>query len=122
MMHGSFDFCLENAILKVIQLGLHAGIQVLSDSSSFYTANCTSDIFAAYFLILADFDVKPATNCLLTHLDRLYSFTKKGNYDFYITDEEKAKLKNIPKNFRKKKFIKKELFECKVSMSSCCQA
>lgn len=111
MLHGSFDFCLENALLKTVQLGLHTEIPQFSDAINYYTANYSNDIFSTNLLTLSNPNVKAVNDCILIHLDRLYNFTKKGDYDFYLTDEEKAKLKNIPKNFKNKKVIKKELFE-----------
>ena len=36
MEHGSFDFCLENAILKAVQLGLHAGLPTVVDAIEYY--------------------------------------------------------------------------------------
>ena len=36
MEHGSFDFCLENALPKLVQLGLHSGLLPLADAIRFY--------------------------------------------------------------------------------------
>lgn len=111
MLHGSFDYCFENALLKAVQLGLHAGITQFSDAVSDYTKIGTHDIFSANLLTLADLNAKAANDFMLKNLDRLYGFTKKKDYDIYLNDEEKAKLKNIPKNFKDKKVIKKGLYD-----------
>ena len=37
MEHGSWDFCLENALLKVVHLGLHGGIPQTADALRYYT-------------------------------------------------------------------------------------
>ena len=36
MEHGSFDYCLENALLKAVQLGLHAGMLPIIDAVQYY--------------------------------------------------------------------------------------
>ena len=36
MHHGSFDFNLENALLKCTQLGLHAGFEQVRDAVGYY--------------------------------------------------------------------------------------
>jgi hypothetical protein len=60
MLHGSFDYCFENALLKAVQLGLHAGITQFSDAVSDYTKIGTHDIFSANLLTLADLNAKAA--------------------------------------------------------------
>jgi len=115
MIHGSFDFYLENALLKAVQLGLHAGIHQLSDAISYYTTIISHDIFSANLLTLANLKIKAVNHFMLINLDGLYNFTKNGDYNIYLNDEEKAKLKNIPKNFKDKKVIKKELFDARES-------
>jgi hypothetical protein len=38
MEHGSFDFCLENALPKAVQPGLHGGLPQMKDALEFYLA------------------------------------------------------------------------------------
>lgn len=36
IVHGSFDYCFENAMLKIAQLGLHAKLPQVKDALSYY--------------------------------------------------------------------------------------
>ncbi|MDD4774707.1 MAG: hypothetical protein PHZ09_14080, partial [Eubacteriales bacterium] len=36
MEHGSFDFCLENALPKIVLLGLHGGLPQVKDALRYY--------------------------------------------------------------------------------------
>jgi len=103
MEHGSFDFCLENALPKVVQLGLHGGMEQVVDAVSFY-ANPNNFNDAQLFL-MANIPNEKAWNHMLVRLDQIYDFTKQGNYDIYISEEEKKKLTAIPQRWKDKKFI-----------------
>ena len=133
MEHGSFDFCLENAMMKAVQLGLHAGLQLLSDATQYYTekikppipdlcrhnagiqsgsANPGFDsILIANLLTLADISNSVIQSCILRSLDELYNFVLRGVYDIYISDEERDSLKAVPAIWKNKKFIKRSLID-----------
>ncbi len=132
MPHGSFDFCLENALPKALQLGLHGGFAQLSDAVMFYIDglknglkykpfrnrerdnnnafggfNC---VLAANLLSIAGVRDESVTNYLLGSLDELYGFVKRGGYNIYLSEDELSELKGVPKGWRNRKdFIKPEL-------------
>lgn len=126
MIHGSFDFCLENAMLKALQLGLHTGLPQVSDAVKYYMdifknnpaakpyrkVNFQMDLLLiANIFTLADFQDKLILEYMLESLDEIYHFVKKGDYDIYLDDKETAGLKGTPKVWKDKKFIKKSLFD-----------
>ncbi len=127
MHHGSFDFNLENALLKVTQLGLHAGFDQVRDAVGFYLDyiknNAGKDvpyrnkksgfniILMADLLINAGFKDDIILDFMLKSLDELHSFVAQKNYELYISDEERSRLKGVPKNWVNSKFIKKELWD-----------
>jgi len=122
MEHGSFDFCLENTIPKLSQLGLHGGFEQVIDAVNFYVKE-TNNFYAENphyiyhgfgtpnLLLMANIKNETALKCVLGRLDRLYDFVKQGNYDIYISEEEKKKLTGIPQRWKDKNFIKPELFK-----------
>jgi len=110
--HGSFDVCLENALPKLIQLGLHGGLQSLIDAADFYLSRHTSISFkwlSVNIFSLAGISNDKVTTTMLDKLDRIHRFVQKKIYDFYISDEERDKLTGVPKNWKNSKFIKPEL-------------
>ena len=113
MEHGSFDFCLENALPKLVQLGLHGGFGQIVEAVGYYTGEMQNvrDFVASKLLTMADVKDETALSRMLGSLDKIYSFAKQGNYDIYIGDEEKKKLTGIPKGWKDKNFINPELFE-----------
>lgn len=131
MAHGSFDFCLENAMPKVTQLGLHAGFEPVRDAVGYYLeliqgfmkqADEEGSLYrgglSGFFLILAvDFlmDAEFRDTYLLDFmrksLDEMYRFVKLKNYDLYISDDERRKLPGVPRNWVNAKFLKPELFD-----------
>ena len=109
MEHGSFDFCLENALPKVVQLGLHGGMEQVVDAVGFYVN--PSNFNDAQLFLMANIQNEIALNHMLVRLNQIYDFTKQRNYDIYISEEEKKKLTGIPKNWQESKFIKPQLFK-----------
>ena len=135
MEHGSFDFCLENALPKIVKLGLHGGFSQLRDaliyyidkmkrveSLDFYIGKMQNiavsyrkgqlffAVLIANLLSLANINDESTLKFMLGSLDEMYNFTQKKIYDIYLDEEERKKLKNIPKNWRNTDFfIKPEL-------------
>lgn len=134
MEHGSADFCLENALLKCVQLGLHCGLPQVVDAVQYYIEKIAAasfdgtyrtnsgfklgsvnigfySIIYTNFLTLADLTNSIIQKHLLGSLDTLYDFARWGDYDIYTSDEERIKLKAVPTIWKSKKFIKRELVE-----------
>ena len=112
MGHGSFDFCLENALPKCVQLGLHGGMPQMRDAVGFYVNRNDLNVFnTAQLFFMADIKNETALENMLDRLDMLNNFAKQKNYDIYISEEERAKLTGVPKNWKKSNFINPELFK-----------
>lgn len=128
MEHGCFDFNLENAMPKVIKLGLHGGLKQMEDSIGLYIEKLNSKyrdtpfrgssrenfcaIMNANFLSLAGIKSDIVTKCMLKSLDEMYGFARQDRYDIYMSLEERDKLSGIPKNWKDTEyFIKPDLFE-----------
>ena len=124
MVHGSFDFCLENAMSKVIQLGLHGELEPVADAVGYYidyikrlsanrpfrTGENYDALMAANFLCLADIKDDMTIDFMLGMLDEIYRFMAQKNFDIYLSPEERRKLKGIPPNWKNTEyFIRKEL-------------
>ena len=129
MLHGSFDFCFENALPKLMQLGFDASFEQLREAVGFYfnllkqVISYNSDnnlpyrkdftgftlILAANLLLSAGFTDTFIIDCLLKGLDEMSGFIKQGSYDLYISDDERSRLKAVPKNWVSSKFIKSEI-------------
>ena len=133
MEHGSFDFCLENAMIKAVQLGLHAGLPQLRGAAQYYIDKIKSpvsslcrkntgfqtdsanpdfnSILITNLLTLADMSNSVIQSFILRSLDELYRFVRKGAYDIYISDEERDSLKAVPDIWKNRKFIKRSLVD-----------
>jgi hypothetical protein len=133
MEHGSFDFNLENALLKAVQLGLHAGLPPLVDAVRYYINKIVFpaaglsrsnsgfqlgsensgfySILITNLLILAGLDDKVIQNRMLDSLNAMYGFVRKGYYDIYISDGERDNLKAVPAIWKNKKFIRRSLVD-----------
>jgi hypothetical protein len=123
MAHGSFDYNLENAMSKVVQLGLHGELALLMDAAGFYL-NYLKNVAArsprsfeffetnmiAEFLYLAGIKDDTALGVMFKRLDEIYRFMTLKDYDIYTGPEERSRLKGIPGNWKNSiYFIKKEL-------------
>ena len=112
--HGCRDVCLENALPKLVQLGLHGALQPLIEASGFYLdryrnkANMSEGISADMFS-LAGISSDDITMSMLDELNKMHRFVQMKTYDLYISDEERDKLSGVPKNWKNSKFIKPEL-------------
>lgn len=128
MEHGSFDFCLENAMLKSVQLGLHAGLLQVRDAAAYYTDKIGSaemeppyrnwdfrsgfdHIITCNMLSLAGIDHDSVHAFMLQSLDELYRFVQKGDYHIYCSEEEKAAVKGLPKIWADRKVIRQDLMK-----------
>lgn len=122
MHHGSFDYNFENAILKCTQLGLHADFEQVRDAVGYYFEYIDNNLpyqstnpsaflikLSADLLINAGFKDDIIIELLLTRLDEMHRFVSQKSYDIYISDEERSKLKSVPKNWVNSKFIRPEI-------------
>jgi len=117
MEHGCFDFCLEQALPKVVRLGLHGGFPQVVDAVNYYidglrkNATCRpirksyTAILVANLLCMADIKDNTVSGVMLKNLDELYSFARCMSYDIYITGEERTKLKRVPKHWAESEFF-----------------
>jgi len=112
MDHGSFDFNLENALPKLVQLGLHGGLQQITNAVGYYIdKNDFDGIAIAKLFLMADIKNDTAMNYMLDRTNKIYDFTKQGNYDIYISEAEKKKLTGVPQRWKDKDFINPALFK-----------
>ena len=122
MEHGSFDFCLENALLKAVQLGLHGRLPQMVNAVQYYIdkietattdgANRSNTLgIIENLLTLADVNHAVLRKNMLASLDELYNFVCMGNYDIYISDAEREKLKAVPAIWKNRNFINRSLVE-----------
>jgi len=124
MIHGSFDFCLENSMAKAVKLGLHADFPQTRYAVSCYIDvmkgnyiipyrnrhNGFSTVMVANYLCFAGFDDESIIEYMLGSLDEMYAFVRRGTYDIYITPKERDELKGIPDGWKDREdFIKPEL-------------
>ena len=130
MEHGSFDFCLENALLKTVQLGLQSELPQLTGAVSYYANKLEADtpaegyrnntgfrlgsanlgfysIIIANCLTLAGIKNETVRNYMTGGLDELNDFVSKRDYDIYVNGEERNELKSVPAIWKDKKFIKR---------------
>ena len=125
MVHGSFDFCLENAMNKAVQLGLHAELPPVAEAVRFYidimnknpaqspyrrSDNQLGQTMIGNMLTLAGFKERAIVDCISGSLDELYGFASKGDYDIYLSDDERNGLKGVPAIWKGRKFIREHLF------------
>lgn len=122
--HGSFDVCLENALLKAVQLGLHGGLAPVRDAVSFYgwktqryaelprkRRNFTA-ILTANLLSLAGMEDDAVYRCMTDSLHEMSDFTRIGYSGLYLKNEERAKLTGVPACWKdRERFIGQELLE-----------
>jgi hypothetical protein len=121
-IHGSLDNQFENAMLKVIQLGLHAGIPELDeivDPFIEYLENESNkgdgkrklfnSIIIASILLKAGYRTTPIIEFMKGSLNVLSNFAIKKSYDIYVMNRNE--YKGIPKNWSNTPIIKPEIIE-----------
>lgn len=112
MIHGARDYNFENALFKIMHLGLHAGFDEVRQAAGFYLDSFqpAASLLTASMFIAAGFDDDPILKYFLEKLDLLYRFTSQNRYDIYVSDAERTKLAGIPTIWKSKKVIKPEFF------------
>ncbi len=106
-LHGSQPTRLENSLTKLADFGLKKGISELDRRTQPYRKWLTENaekpivnVFMKFSLVmLADFlaragyvDEPAVGNTLKKHLNMVYDFTRKGDYDIYIPNKYLRKL------------------------------
>ena len=122
LIHGSFDWQFENAMMKTIQLGLHAGITQVDEIAKYYlkyleiesskTENkreLFDSIIVASMLLTAGYTDDIVIDFMKNSLDVLSKFTDSGNYDIYV--ENREDYKGLPKNWKDSSIIKPQLLK-----------
>ena len=126
MEHGSFDFCLENAILKLVQLGLHSEFSQLTNAITYYIVKIESVpfefpvrnrdfhkgfacILISNLLSLTGLDNDAINNFMLLSLNEIYDFVCKDDYNIYYSEEEKRDIPGIPSIWKNRKIITRNL-------------
>jgi hypothetical protein len=118
-------------MLKIVQLGLHAKMPPVADAVQNYI-NIISNtplrkpyrkdvlvnfqgfgfIIPAYMLALAGFKNSAVLKFLLGSLEEMHVFAGKGDCNIYLSPDERARLKAVPKNWADAKhFTRPELFD-----------
>lgn len=123
MEHGSFDFCLENAILKAVQLGLHGGLPQLTDAAGYSLAKMEraasletarkdfiTAVLTANLLSLAQVEHDAVLRFMLKSLDEMHRFIKQQSFAIYLDAEERGRLTGVPACWKgREHFIRPEL-------------
>ncbi|MFH1512598.1 MAG: hypothetical protein ABIG45_04510, partial [Bacillota bacterium] len=121
MEHGSFDFCLENAMLKAVQLGLHGGLPQLKDAAGYTLAKMKtaaglsqkrrdfSAILTSNLLSLAQIEDETVRGVMLAGLDEMHRFAMRNTVDIYLNAEERKALTGVPRCWKDKPMIKPAL-------------
>jgi hypothetical protein len=119
-LHGSYNQFYENAMSKLVQLGMHAGIPELDEATLPYRTWLTENIntrevwgvfsfaIVASFLGMAGYTDDAIRSFLTNRLEVLHEFTSKHEYNIY---DDESKYPGIPKSFSKTPVIKPELYE-----------
>lgn len=126
MEHGSFDFCLENAALKAMQLGLHAGLGPVADAVACYVDKMERAVFTlpvrsidnrngfdhiiiGNMLTLLGVQNEAIERFMRLSLDEMAWFARAGRYDIYCSAAERASLKGMPKIWKDRPVIRPDL-------------
>jgi len=110
--HGCFDACLENALPKLVQMGLRGEMRPLDDAAAFYKSRAAgrNDMgLSVSMFSYAGFTDAFFMEKITERIFDLHRFVKKSIYDFYITEKERENLRKVPKNWKNADFIKPEL-------------
>ncbi|MCL2703050.1 MAG: hypothetical protein FWE91_05515 [Defluviitaleaceae bacterium] len=128
MAHGSLDYFLENAMIKLTQLGLRAEFPRVADAARYYLeimrnallikpfrkhCYCTGLdlIITSNMLTLGGFKDDKALQYMMGGLNELYEFARKGDCDIYLSPEERDKLKGVPPNYIGRHFTRPDLYD-----------
>lgn len=118
--HGCANTCFENAMGKLAQLGIHAGMAPLDKRTQllrewlermFNASEEKWDVFAmtifASFLAVAGYEDNAIKSFLDIRLEVLYEFMSKRNYDIY---DDTGKYKGVPRAFQGRPIINPSLY------------
>jgi|LSQX01.3.fsa_nt_gb hypothetical protein len=122
LIHGSFDWQYENAMLKILQLGLHAGIPQVDEITKYYIKYLETEssktknkrelfdsIIVASMLLTAGYTDNIVLDFMKNSLDVLSKFTDSSDYDIYV--ENREDYKGLPKNWKDSPIIKPQLLK-----------
>ena len=110
LIHGSPNEYIENAMLKIVQLGLNADTPIVADAIESYIdiiENYSLEkplrkqsydiIILANILTIGSVKNEKLLNLMFDNLDEMYTFALKGDCNIYLNEEERAMLKGVPK-------------------------
>jgi hypothetical protein len=114
--HSMKNTAFENAMNKLVDLGLRAGMKPLDHRAAHFRKWLTAEarrrehwgdkVIAAAGLLRAGYPVEePVTGFLRWRLDDLQKTCRKGAYDIYLDEDGYA---DIPRSLRGKRFLKPE--------------
>ncbi|MDP8268502.1 MAG: hypothetical protein P9L97_07235 [Candidatus Tenebribacter davisii] len=125
-IHGSYDYCFENAMGKLIFMGIKAGFNKLEDSSKSYVKWLKESLesesdepienpvdffyqnLIASFLSASGFkDIEPVAGFNRARIKTIYDFTKNNNFSIFV---DKANYKGISSAFDAHSLVDPELY------------
>jgi hypothetical protein len=121
-LHGSFDTCFENAVGKLVTLGLTAGMEAMDSRVRPYRVWLASQVFrptghvfdlferalVASLLAAAGYGGDAAVRELVrSRLDTVSGFVQDGRYDIY---DEPSRHKGVPEIWRNRPVIHPDLY------------
>jgi len=126
-IHGSYDYCFENAMGKLIFMGIKAGFNKLEDSSKSYVKWLKESLetesdepienpidyfyqnLIASFLSASGFkDIEPVHTFVRERIKMIYNFTKKNNFSIFAN---KSNYKGISSAFDNYLLIDPDLYK-----------
>jgi hypothetical protein len=118
-IHGSFDYCFENAAYKIRQLHIHTKEtrdiekklisivnQAVSDSDIVEFGDFGVNILVGHLLLREYLNENALIDFAMKRIQAIYETIQSFQYDIYI---EKASTKAVPKAFRGQKIVNPEL-------------
>ena len=118
-IHGSFDYCFENAAYKIRQLHIHTKetreiekklISILNqavfDSDIVEFGDFGVNILVGHLLLRGYLNEKSLVAFAMNRIQAIYETIKSFQYDIYV---EKASTKAVPKAYRGQKIVSPEL-------------
>ena len=121
-VHGSFDTCFENAVGKLVTLGLGAGIEMLDSRVRPHRVWLASQVFRPTGHVFDVFERALVASLLATagyggdaavreqvrsRLDTVSGFVQDGRYDIY---DEPSRHKGVPEIWRNRPVIHPDLY------------
>ena len=121
-LHGSFDTCFENALGKLVTLGLRAGMEPLDTGTKPFRdwlaaqapgrAEHVFDVFqqalVASLLAMAGYTDDPAVRAMVSdRLDTTFEFARQHRYDIY---DDPARHRSVPAIWLSRPLIHPDLY------------